>query len=56
MSFWSKFVELHREMVRANSQLINDHPYASFPGSWPWVMRGVSYWQGSGPDAVRQGD
>lgn len=44
MSFMQKFVELQQAQVRHNAALIDNHPFKSDPLTWPFVIRGVSYW------------
>lgn len=44
MSFWEKFVELHRVMWRANKGLTDSHPFESRPSSWPTLLHGISLW------------
>lgn len=44
LSFLQKFWELQLAQVRHNAGLIDNHPFKSDPGSWPFVLRGVSYW------------
>ncbi len=45
MSFLQKFFELQSLMLVHNSRLTSSHPYQSEPGSWPFVLRGISYWE-----------
>lgn len=44
LSFWRKFIELQSIQIRHNAALVDNHPFKSDPGSWPFVLRGVSYW------------
>lgn len=44
MPFLKKYLELQRAMFFHNNQLTSDHPYASFPIQWPFLLRGVSFW------------
>lgn len=44
MSFFEKFTELHSAMVSSNSRLSDDHPFKSTPGQWPFVIRGIAFW------------
>ncbi|KAF2739142.1 PMT-domain-containing protein [Polyplosphaeria fusca] len=44
LSFLRKYVELQRAMFYHNNALTSSHPYASFPVSWPFLLRGVSFW------------
>lgn len=44
LSFLSKFIELQGSMLRSNSKLSDDHPFKSHPVSWPFVQRGVAFW------------
>lgn len=45
--FWSKFVELNVKMWQTNKALSADHPFASRPGSWPLLSRGLGFWNGN---------
>ncbi|KAI8376364.1 O-mannosyltransferase [Radiomyces spectabilis] len=49
--FWLDFLELQILMLKYNSGLKDDHPYASRPVSWPLMLRGVAYW---GNEATRE--
>ncbi|KAF2397583.1 protein O-mannosyl-transferase 1 [Trichodelitschia bisporula] len=42
--FLKKYLELQRAMFFHNNALTSSHPYASFPASWPFLLRGVSFW------------
>ena len=44
LSFLRKWVELQRAMFHHNNALTSSHPYASQPISWPFLLRGVSFW------------
>jgi len=44
LSFWQKYKELQLAQLRHNAELIDKHPFKSSPASWPFVQRGVSYW------------
>ncbi|KAI8610812.1 Dolichyl-phosphate-mannose-protein mannosyltransferase-domain-containing protein [Chytriomyces sp. MP71] len=46
MSFWSKLHHLHERIVFLNSRVIQ-HPQTSSPISWPFLVRGISYWTGN---------
>jgi dolichyl-phosphate-mannose-protein mannosyltransferase len=45
MPFLLKFLELQLKMIHHNNQLTKSHPYASTPISWPFVIRGISFWE-----------
>ncbi|KAJ3027183.1 UNVERIFIED_CONTAM: Protein O-mannosyl-transferase 1 [Siphonaria sp. JEL0065] len=45
MPFLEKFMELQNLMFVHNAALTTSHPYSSTPGSWPFVVRGVSFWE-----------
>lgn len=45
MSFFSKFFELQDLMISHNAGLTKPHPYSSGPGGWPFVLRGISFWE-----------
>lgn len=47
LSFLAKFKELQIKMLQSNSQLHDDHPFKSHPASWPFVQRGVAFWDKS---------
>lgn len=44
LSFLRKWIELQRAMFHHNNALTSSHPYASQPISWPFLLRGVSFW------------
>ncbi|RKP25036.1 MIR motif-containing protein, partial [Syncephalis pseudoplumigaleata] len=44
ISFFRKFFELNKVMIERNAALTKPHPYQSNAISWPFVLRGVSYW------------
>lgn len=44
LPFLRKWFELQRSMFWHNNQLTASHPYASQPYSWPFLLRGVSFW------------
>lgn len=44
LPFLQKWVELQRAMFFHNNALTSSHPYASHPISWPFLLRGVSFW------------
>lgn len=44
MPFLKKYLELQRAMFYHNNALTSSHPYASQPISWPFLLRGVSFW------------
>ena len=46
-SFWEKFVELNREMLRANSTLKKEHRWASHWWEWPLMLKTILYWRAS---------
>jgi hypothetical protein len=52
LPFLTKYLELQRAMFYHNNALTSSHPYASFPISWPFLLRGVSFWTKG--DEVRQ--
>lgn len=43
-SFWRKFIESHQKMWHINKNLVASHLYSSYPNSWPFLSRGISYW------------
>ncbi|KAK7521655.1 protein O-mannosyl-transferase 1 [Phyllosticta citriasiana] len=44
LPFFRKYLELQRAMFFHNNALTSSHPYSSFPISWPFLLRGVSFW------------
>jgi dolichyl-phosphate-mannose-protein mannosyltransferase len=44
LSFMRKWAELQRAMFFHNNALTSEHPYASEPFQWPFLLRGVSFW------------
>jgi dolichyl-phosphate-mannose-protein mannosyltransferase len=44
IAFLRKYFELQRAMFFHNNALTSSHPYASEPISWPFLLRGVSFW------------
>ncbi|ORE07517.1 O-mannosyltransferase [Rhizopus microsporus var. microsporus] len=44
MPFIKKFLELQGKMISHNAGLTKPHPYQSTPITWPFMIRGVSYW------------
>lgn len=44
LPFFKKYLELQSSMFAQNNALTKDHPYASQPLSWPFLVRGVSFW------------
>lgn len=44
MPFLRKYIELQRAMFFHNNALTSEHPYASEPFQWPFLLRGVSFW------------
>jgi dolichyl-phosphate-mannose-protein mannosyltransferase len=43
--FLAKFFELQGLMIIHNSALKKSHPYSSEPISWPFALRGISFWE-----------
>ncbi|VVT55152.1 uncharacterized protein SAPINGB_P004453 [Magnusiomyces paraingens] len=44
LPFFRKYLELQASMFAQNNNLSKEHPYASQPISWPFLLRGVSFW------------
>lgn len=44
MPFLKKYLEVQAAMFAHNNALSKDHPYASQPITWPFLVRGVSFW------------
>ena len=51
-TFWEKFFELHEKMSLHNAHLVQSHPFESTPITWPFLVRGVKYWEGQGNEQV----
>jgi dolichyl-phosphate-mannose-protein mannosyltransferase len=45
MNFFSKYFELQSVMLSQNNALTKPHPYQSRPESWPFLTRGISFWE-----------
>jgi dolichyl-phosphate-mannose-protein mannosyltransferase len=45
MNFFSKYFELQGVMLSQNNALTKPHPYQSRPESWPFLTRGISFWE-----------
>ncbi|KAJ3119352.1 hypothetical protein HK100_000352 [Physocladia obscura] len=45
MPFILKFLELQNVMFVQNAGLTTSHPYSSSPNEWPFVVRGISFWE-----------
>lgn len=45
LSFLRKFLELQVLMIHHNNALTKSHPYSSSAISWPFVVRGISFWE-----------
>lgn len=43
-SFFSKYLELQGLMFESNNNLKETHPYQSSPLSWPFLIKGISFW------------
>ncbi|KAJ1565233.1 hypothetical protein HK096_003889 [Nowakowskiella sp. JEL0078] len=52
LTFLQKFYELQRIMIIYNAGITTTHPYSSSPFSWPFVLRGISFWEDA--DGLRQ--
>lgn len=44
LSFLRKYFELQGAMFHHNNALTSEHPYATEPFQWPFLLRGVSFW------------
>lgn len=44
LPFFTKYFELQAAMFRHNNALTSEHPYATVPIQWPFLLRGVSFW------------
>lgn len=44
LPFLKKYIELQLTMFAQNNALTSSHPYASEPITWPFLVRGVSFW------------
>jgi len=45
MNFFAKYFELQKVMLSQNNALTKPHPYQSRPESWPFLTRGISFWE-----------
>ena len=45
LSFLQKFFELQGMMIAHNAGLTKPHPYSSGAITWPFVLRGISFWE-----------
>jgi dolichyl-phosphate-mannose-protein mannosyltransferase len=52
MWFIEKAWELQVLMIKHNSGLVKPHPYSSHAITWPFVLRGISFWENK--DGLRQ--
>ncbi|TPX41703.1 dolichyl-phosphate-mannose---protein mannosyltransferase [Synchytrium endobioticum] len=52
MAFLEKFFELQNLMIQHNAGLTASHPYSSTPITWPFVLRGISFWENA--EGLRQ--
>lgn len=43
-NFFKKYYELQMSMFAQNNALTSEHPYSSEPITWPFIVRGVSFW------------
>ena len=49
-----KFIELNREMYRANGRIADNHPYSSKWYTWPMMARPIYYWnEGTAPSEAK---
>ncbi|KAG7664917.1 PMT1 [[Candida] subhashii] len=44
LSLWDKFVMSHKRMWQINQGLNSHHPWQSDPQDWPFLLRGINYW------------
>jgi len=45
-NFIQRVIELNVVMWNVNKGLTSSHPYESYPSSWPFLRRGISFWTG----------
>lgn len=45
VSFWGKWWELQRKMLKHNAALVDSHPNKSQARDWPWCLRGLPFWE-----------
>ncbi|CDO94156.1 unnamed protein product [Kluyveromyces dobzhanskii CBS 2104] len=43
-TFLEKFIESHQRMWHINKNLKDHHVFQSDPATWPFLLRGISYW------------
>lgn len=46
LTFLQKLVEVNKVMWNVNEGLTDTHAYQSIPHTWPFLLRGISYWKG----------
>ena len=44
LNFIQMLIEIHQAMWKSNNNLKSAHPWASRPGSWPTLKRGIKFW------------
>lgn len=47
-SFWQKLLEIHKVMFRLNESFTIKHDYSSYPIEWPFLNRGILFFNNSG--------
>lgn len=47
LGFFGRVIELNKRMWQSNAHLSADHPYGSRPQDWPFLRRGIGFWNGN---------
>ncbi|CAI4057528.1 hypothetical protein SKDZ_04G1480 [Saccharomyces kudriavzevii ZP591] len=56
MSFWQKFVAIHKFMLYLDDNMDTSHAYSSEPKTWPLMLRGIDFWNENGKEAYFLGN
>lgn len=56
MSFWQKFVAIHKFMFYLNNYMDTSHAYSSEPKTWPLMLRGIDFWNENGREVYFLGN
>ncbi|KAL8278679.1 hypothetical protein RQP46_008971 [Phenoliferia psychrophenolica] len=44
LPFLTRFYQLQKLMLEHNAEITDPHPYTSHPSSWPFLLKGISFW------------
>ncbi|CAI4037811.1 hypothetical protein SMKI_04G1450 [Saccharomyces mikatae IFO 1815] len=56
MSFWQKFIAIHKFMLYLNNHMATNHAYSSEPKTWPLMLRGIDFWNENGKEVYFLGN